>query len=505
MPDMIKTLLHALNQEALAHLDAAAQIPHPGESGRTRENIMASVIAKLLPGNLSVSTGFVIDATGRRSKQIDLVVYRTDYHPVFSIGGIKHFLVEAVAAVIENKASITSRETFRQAVDNIKSVKSLDRTNRGKNRTLLGSERWMEVDPDNHFHQILGAILTEESLINETLREEWTSFCLTNERNHWPNFYADVRHFFASYLASIVPFRQTSNTAEAKRFYISADVPVLDMPPLINFIRELITFLRITPLIEYHPSDYLGAPDVGGHSWALDLELLGRRQVKVVSEPLRDDDDTDGWNSELIWSDDEGRTLILTEVPKLPSTSFGAVVVVALSPTRDPDRSDYIDHAPERFLNTESFAAEYFSKRTWDELQGLTIEEKARLYELVAGSDTSDLLPIMREVKGRRRVWQRGLPELSWSSGDVEVDAILVGKDKEPSNIAVSVVRQDSPGSRISKVGVWQYDETHWDSLASLEGEQLTRLSREMLRTEYSDLAELLAAVSGKRSSPPAT
>jgi hypothetical protein len=505
MPDMIETLLHALNQEALANLDAARQIPHHGESGRARENIMAAVIAKLLPGNFSVSTGFVIDARGRRSRQIDLVVYRTDYHPVFSVGGIEHFVVESVAAVIENKAAVTSRSTFRQAAENIKSVKSLDRTNRGKNRTLLGNERWMEVDPNNHYHQILGAILTEESLANDTLREEWTNFCLANERNLWPNFYADVRHFFASYLASIIPFRQTSNTAEAKRFYISADVPVLGIPPLINFIRELITFLRVTPLIDYYPSDYLGAPDIGGHSWALDLELLSSQQVKLVSEPLQED--TDEVDTEIIWSDDEGRALILIEVPKLPSTSLEAVVVVAVSPTRDPDRGDYIDHTLETFVNAEKFAGEYFSKRMWDELRGLTIEEKARLHELIAASDAHDLGRLLREVKGRSPIWDRGQPELVWSSGNLEVEAALVGREEEPSNIVISVGRRDSPESRVSKVGIWQYDGVHWNSLASLNSDQLVRLSWEMLHTEYHNLADLLAAlsVSDKNHVEPAT
>lgn len=501
MTDMIETLLQALNQEALANLDAAKQIPHPGESGRARENILATVIAKLLPGDFSVSTGFVIDARGQRSKQIDLVVYRTDYHPVFSIGDVKHFVVESVAAVIENKASITSRDTFRQAVENIKSVKSLDRTNRGKNRTLIGNERWIEVDPNNHYHQILGAVLTEESLTNDTLREEWTTFCLANERNLWPNFYADVRHFFASYLASILPFRQTSNTAEARRFYISADVPILGIPPLINFIRELITFLRVTPVIDFDPSDYLGPPDLGGHSWSLDLELLSQSEVKVVSEPLQDVDEP---NSELIWSDNKGRGFILMQVPKLPSTSLEAVMVVALSSTGDPDQDDYIDHAPEVFINSEKFAAEYFSRRVWDELRGLTIEEKTRLYELIVVSETHDLMPILREVKGRRAIWEPGQPELDWSSGNLKVEAALVGKDEEPSNIVISVAREDSTESQASKIGVWEYDEMHWSSLASLGHGQLVRLSQEMLRTEYYDLAALLAAVSDNDAPPAA-
>ena len=50
----------------------------------------------MLPAELGIDTGFVIDAAGGVSKQIDIVIYRTSYHPVFEIGGVKYFLVESV-------------------------------------------------------------------------------------------------------------------------------------------------------------------------------------------------------------------------------------------------------------------------------------------------------------------------------------------------------------------------------------------------------------------------
>ena len=106
--DLTDDIRSALNREVLTELDLARAISHPGESGRAREQIIAAFLDRLLPHSFSISTGFVIDATGAISRQIDIIIYRNDYHPVFEIGGIKHFLVESVAVVIENKASIAA-------------------------------------------------------------------------------------------------------------------------------------------------------------------------------------------------------------------------------------------------------------------------------------------------------------------------------------------------------------------------------------------------------------
>lgn len=83
----------------------------------------------------------MIDAAGGISNQIDIVIYRDDYHSTFEIGEIKHFMVESVVAVIENKASMASSAALRQAFDNIKSVKRLDRTNKGNNIVIPGGEK----------------------------------------------------------------------------------------------------------------------------------------------------------------------------------------------------------------------------------------------------------------------------------------------------------------------------------------------------------------------------
>lgn len=264
--DLTKNILHSLNRDVLNQLDLANAITHPAENGRAREQILADFFRRLLPRSYSISTGFVIDAVGGISKQIDLVIYRNDYCPIFEIGGIKYFPVESVAVVIENKASITSTERLRQALENIKSVKVLDRTNQGKNYLVIGSQQGPLVNLDDFQHQVFGAIMTEQSLSREALRQELFSFMQANSRRIWPNFYADVRHFSANYLSSANPSLATAIPSEAQYLAITDSAADNFVPPLNELAFEIVNFLRVAPIVDYKPTDYLSAGS-GKFNW----------------------------------------------------------------------------------------------------------------------------------------------------------------------------------------------------------------------------------------------
>lgn len=255
--ELTKTILFSLNRDVLNQLDLANSIAHPAENGRAREQILADFFRRLLPSSYNISTGFVIDAIGGISKQVDLIIHRNDYYPVFNIGGIKYFPVESVAVVIENKASITNTEKLHQALDNIKSVKALDRTNQGKNYLIIGSNQGVAVDPDNFQHQIFGAILTEQSLSKETLRQELLQFMQANPRKAWINFYADVRNLSATYITSAQ--KATAVPSDAEYLGITDSSAQNFIPPLIELTFEVVNFLRIAPLIDYKATDYFVA------------------------------------------------------------------------------------------------------------------------------------------------------------------------------------------------------------------------------------------------------
>jgi hypothetical protein len=198
-PRVLPAILRALNEEVLTELRLAASIEHPGESGRAREQIITRFLRRLLPSGYAVSTGFVIDAVGGISRQVDLVIHRTGYHPVLEIGGVDHFLVESVVAIIENKAAIDSVANLQTALENIGSVKRLDRSNGGKNTVFHLSGKVEKLHQDAFEHQVFGGIVTEASLTIDNFRSSMLDYMLEHPRSQWPNHYVDVHRFAAGY------------------------------------------------------------------------------------------------------------------------------------------------------------------------------------------------------------------------------------------------------------------------------------------------------------------
>jgi len=269
-PAPIDALLQQLNAETLEKLGVSAQLDHPAESGRAREEIIRRFLRQIMPAQFGIDTGFVIDATGAKSKQIDIVVYRDDYHPRFEIGGVSHFLVEAVVAVLENKTSLQSVDSVRSALANIRSVKRLDRTNRGKNYRVEGTSRGPDVNPDAFNDQIFGALVTENSLAPETLARELLADLAASPRRQWFNIYADVRGLSALYLKGSGDIAApTTNTKEATRLLLANLEPPYQTPSLIRLGAALANIARVTSLIDYKPADYFEGATGPGRSWPL--------------------------------------------------------------------------------------------------------------------------------------------------------------------------------------------------------------------------------------------
>jgi hypothetical protein len=271
---LIDDILYRLNREVVDQLIGTRQIHHPAESGRARENVIAEALRRFVPDAFGVSTGFVIDAVGGRSRQQDIVIYRRGYHPVFRVGGIDNFLVESVVAVIQNRASCASRESLLDALDTIASVKALDRTNRGTNYVVHGSNRGEPVNADEFRYQVWGAVVTEASLASATLGEVVIAYLTSHARRLWPNVYADVNG--AAGLFQKDDHASTDVPAEATRWILSdppsdADRPV---PPFVELLSHLGNYLRIVPLVDYSPLSYL--PQYRGQvrAWAIQDEAI---------------------------------------------------------------------------------------------------------------------------------------------------------------------------------------------------------------------------------------
>jgi len=71
--------------------EIARRISHPVKSGETREHALRKLLKKYLPQRVGIDQGFVIDAQGRESKQIDIVIYDKTVATIFKVGDTKYF------------------------------------------------------------------------------------------------------------------------------------------------------------------------------------------------------------------------------------------------------------------------------------------------------------------------------------------------------------------------------------------------------------------------------
>jgi len=255
-------ILLASVSEALTELDLAESMSHSGESGRAREETIRRFIRRFIPDTFAVDTGFVIDVHGNVSRQIDIVVYRSDYAPVLEVGGVKHFFVESVAAVLENKAQVGSRDALVTALENIKSVKMLDRTGGGHAYQVADFHvRGETIDRANPQHQVWGAIISQRSLARDTFMDAIVEWLSANSIHEWPNLYVDV-HLFAMYYLGPSGGGQLTVMHwphSADRFGLTNPKEGIGEPPLVDLAVLLAERLRTAAPIDYRPSRYFSS------------------------------------------------------------------------------------------------------------------------------------------------------------------------------------------------------------------------------------------------------
>jgi hypothetical protein len=255
-PSIAQKVLESLAAEATDRLATAELISHAGERGRARESILGTYLREIVPAGYDIETGFIIDAVGGQSLQQDLIIVRHDYHPVFKVGGVKFFPVEAVAAVIEVKSSLNG-QTIDDALRNSASVKRLDRTAADRNYLVVGGAGGAPagpVNPEIHEHQIFSLIVAAKSAARlDTLLSHMRSHLASHPRRAWPNFVAVAGEFSIGYNSGI---RSDQMNAEGLRCFHQSLSPA-NLEPLVDLAVELWSFLRVSPVVDSRPFNYV--------------------------------------------------------------------------------------------------------------------------------------------------------------------------------------------------------------------------------------------------------
>jgi hypothetical protein len=250
----IANLVRGLHEEVVQQLSLTHQVGHPGENGRAREEIVRRFLRRFVPAGLGIDTGFVIDVHGRVSRQVDIVIHRTNYHPVLEIGGVKHFLVESVVAVIENKAAITSAATLHDALASVRSVKELDRSAGEENYVVMDFHGRGSAAHSDPRYRVWTAIIAENSLSPAAFQAEIAKDMGAHSRSLWLDCFVSVYRFATRYADRDTNVVWTPDTADAL-VLTDPDAPGGEKP-LVDLALLLASRLRHAAVIDYSPSKY---------------------------------------------------------------------------------------------------------------------------------------------------------------------------------------------------------------------------------------------------------
>ncbi|KAB7700808.1 hypothetical protein GBN26_09395 [Plesiomonas shigelloides] len=92
--------------------------------GDAREGFIRDILERFLPTNVVVGSGQIVDCNGSISKQIDLIIYRSDFPILRTLGSSDIYLIEGVISTVEIKSKL-NKESLFEALENGKSVRNL--------------------------------------------------------------------------------------------------------------------------------------------------------------------------------------------------------------------------------------------------------------------------------------------------------------------------------------------------------------------------------------------
>ena len=138
-------------------------LTHEGIKGEVNEKHFTEVLRRYLPERYKIASGIVIDATGKTSDQIDVVIYDRFYTPTLLDQQQHSFIpAESVYAVFEAKPKI-SKGNISYAAEKAESVRKLARSS----TTIVNAGIAQEPRP---LFPIVAGILAIETDWKEGLR-----------------------------------------------------------------------------------------------------------------------------------------------------------------------------------------------------------------------------------------------------------------------------------------------------------------------------------------------
>lgn len=159
----IKSLLKEKQESLTIALNVS--LGHPVTKGNHCEKAWIDFFREILPSKYAVDKGYVFDSTGKKSEQIDIIIYDALYAPLIYDTKDREKMVtaESVYAVFESKSEI-NKSTLQYASKKIASVTSLHRSTRA---VFVGGRQ----QAARELTHIIGGILALDSFSTDKIAE----------------------------------------------------------------------------------------------------------------------------------------------------------------------------------------------------------------------------------------------------------------------------------------------------------------------------------------------
>ena len=231
---------------------------HRGENGRCREEALRRFLRRHLPRRFDVADGFAFDWQGRQSDQLDIVIANPFVAPQFETeGGLRLHPIESVLSVGQVRSKLTSEAEFLDALDNLASVTSLDRSANGA-ALCYETGRPIQHTADHRDRVFTFLVITGRSLSGDRMRELLLDYALGTECHMWPNAIIALDKFILTFHCDD---GACPNTMHARGLSLLTGAPGVT---LLQFYLYLAQALEVTSVGSVPYASYLSnlKPDV---------------------------------------------------------------------------------------------------------------------------------------------------------------------------------------------------------------------------------------------------
>lgn len=184
-------------------------VPHRGEQGAAREAVVRDFLRSYLPARFEVSTGFVFDAHGTASAQLDIIVADSMVAPRFEVsGGVRFYPCEAVVAAGQVKTHCDSKRNVWDAFENLRSVAQLDRSAGGR---ALCDRSGAPIDHTrDHLDRVFTFLFVIDKCIeSETMVTLMLDYAQRNSEHLWPSMVLSLDRYLTTYACDDGPCPNT--------------------------------------------------------------------------------------------------------------------------------------------------------------------------------------------------------------------------------------------------------------------------------------------------------